>query len=217
MAADWLAERLGQPQIRRALMVAVPLVWTIASVARRRRQTGSGSGSALVAPFWRCATSTTAKPAASASIRASSGGADGLRGVSPSWIPLYDAGDAAKPIAPNAYDYVISFQPRSKELGIRRTCRLTLRASATSKSNAGWAPTIERMTLDRICHWQRPGPAIPDQRSCSPRKSEKRLRPSSTDRRIRATPFARASATRRPLCSDDGTAQAPKSRVKRGR
>ena len=31
MAADWLAERLGQPQIRRALMVAVPLVWTIAS------------------------------------------------------------------------------------------------------------------------------------------------------------------------------------------
>ena len=31
MAADWLADRLGQPQIRRALMVAVPLVWTIAS------------------------------------------------------------------------------------------------------------------------------------------------------------------------------------------
>ena len=33
MAANWLADRLGQPQLRRALMVAVPLVWTIASLA----------------------------------------------------------------------------------------------------------------------------------------------------------------------------------------
>ena len=33
MAADWLADRLGRPQVRRALMVAVPLVWTLASLA----------------------------------------------------------------------------------------------------------------------------------------------------------------------------------------
>ena len=33
IAADWLADRLGQPVIRRALLVAVPLVWTLASVA----------------------------------------------------------------------------------------------------------------------------------------------------------------------------------------
>jgi GPI mannosyltransferase 3 len=32
MAADWLADRLGRPQVRRALMVAVPLAWTIASI-----------------------------------------------------------------------------------------------------------------------------------------------------------------------------------------
>ena len=32
MAADWLADRLGRPQVRRALMVAVPLIWTIASL-----------------------------------------------------------------------------------------------------------------------------------------------------------------------------------------
>ena len=32
MAADWLADRIGRPQVRRALMVAVPLVWTIASL-----------------------------------------------------------------------------------------------------------------------------------------------------------------------------------------
>jgi GPI mannosyltransferase 3 len=75
MAADWLADRLGQPQVRRALMVAVPLVWTMLRSLSRHRRTGSGSGSAPAAQSWRCAPSMpTAKPAASASIPASFGG-----------------------------------------------------------------------------------------------------------------------------------------------
>ena len=33
MAADWLANRLSQPWVRRALIVALPLGWTVASLA----------------------------------------------------------------------------------------------------------------------------------------------------------------------------------------
>ena len=88
MAADWLAERLGRPQLRRALMVAVPLSGPLPPSLWRRRRTGSGSGSAPAARSWRCARSTrTRKRAASASIPASSGG--GLRATPVCAPPSY--------------------------------------------------------------------------------------------------------------------------------
>ena len=78
MAADWLANRLSRPWSAARCWSPCRSVGPLPPSLWRRRRTGSGSGSAPAARFWRCGRSTrTRKRAASASIPASSGG--GLR------------------------------------------------------------------------------------------------------------------------------------------
>jgi GPI mannosyltransferase 3 len=159
MAADWLAYKLGRPWVRRALLVAVPLGWTLASLAL--------AASPNRIWFWvRSRGSILAMRAVDADSQACgvgvypgkfwwrSGNYVNLR----PGIPLYDAGDAATPIAPNAYNYAISFQPRSKELGHPP---LDLPVDFTSLGYQRvqcWTDPYDRtMTRERMCLWRRPG------------------------------------------------------------
>jgi GPI mannosyltransferase 3 len=158
MAADWLADRLGRPQIRRALLVAVPLVWTLASLLLATSPNRIW--------FWvRSRGSILAMRAVDADSQACGVGiypgklwwrAAGYAGLRPS-IPLFDAGDTANPIAPNAYNYVISLQQRSKELGHP----LDLPADFTNlgyQQVQCWTDPYDRaMTLERFCLWRRAG------------------------------------------------------------
>ena len=158
MAADWLAERLGQPQLRRALMVAVPLVWTIASVAL--------AASPNRIWFWvRSRGSILAMRDVDADRQACGVGVypgkfwwrrGGYVNLRPG-IPLYDAGDAATPIAPNAYNYVISLQPRSKALGHPADLPVDFASLGYQQVQCWMDPYDRAMTLDRICLWRRAG------------------------------------------------------------
>ena len=159
MAADWLADRLGRPQVRRALMVAVPLIWTIASL------TLAASPNRIW--FWvRSRGSILAMRAVDADSKACGVGvypgdmwwrADGYVNLRPG-IPLYDAGDAATPIAPDAYDYVLSIQQRSKESG---DSPLDLPANFESlgyQQVKCWTDPYDRaMSMERTCLWRRAG------------------------------------------------------------
>jgi GPI mannosyltransferase 3 len=158
MAADWLADRLGQPRLRRALMVALPLVWTIASLALAAspnriwywvRSRGSilalrdvnGDAQACgvgVYPgklWWRSGSYVNLRPG----------------------IPLYDAGDAATPIAPNAYNYVFSIQQRTKELGHPADLPVDFASLGYQQVQCWTDPYDRAMTADRMCLWRRPG------------------------------------------------------------
>jgi GPI mannosyltransferase 3 len=158
MAADWLADRLGRPPIRRALMVAVPLVWILASLGL--------AASPNRIWFWvRSRGSILAMRAINADketcgVAIYPGGswwrAAGYAGLR-SGIPLFSAGETANPIAPNAYNYVITWQQRSPEL--KRP--LDLPADFTSlgyQQIQCWTDPYDRtMLVERMCLWRRPG------------------------------------------------------------
>jgi phosphatidylinositol glycan class B len=162
MGADWLADRLGRPQVRRALMVAVPLVWTIASLALAASHNRSW--------FWvRSRGSILAMRAVNADGQACgvgiypgkfwwrAGGYVNLR----SGIPLYDAGGAT-PIAPNAYNYVISLQERSKDLGHPADLSVNFTSLGYQQVQCWTDPYDRTMNLERMCLWRRPGTCNPE-------------------------------------------------------
>jgi len=158
MAADWLADRLGRPQIRRALMVAVPLVWTIASLVL--------AASPNRIWYWvRSRGSILAMRAVNADNQACGVGVypakfwwrqGGYVNLRPG-IPLYDAGDAATPIAPNAYNYVISFQPRDKELGHPADLPVDFTSRGYQQVQCWTDPYDRALLTERMCLWRRPG------------------------------------------------------------
>ena len=161
MAADWLADRLGRPQVRRALMVAVPLAWTIASIGLAAspdriwywvRSRGSILGSQAI---------NADKEACGVGIYPNTlwfrfGGYVNLR----PGIPLYSAGDTADPIAPNAYNYVISLQRRNDEQKIDDLPADF--AHLGYQQVKCWSDPYSRTLLtERTCHWRRPGTCDP--------------------------------------------------------
>ena len=158
MAADWLADRLGRPPVRRALMVAVPLVWTLASLAL--------AASPNRIWYWvRSRGSILAMRAINADSQACGVGiypgklwwrAAGYAGLRPG-IPLFNAGDSANPITPNAYNYVISLQQRSAEL--KRPVNLPVDFTSLGYQRVHcWTNPYDRtMLLERMCLWRRAG------------------------------------------------------------
>jgi hypothetical protein len=157
MAADWL----GRPQIRRALMVALPVIWTVASLAL--------AASPNRVWFWvRSRGSILAMAAINADSQACGVAiypgdawwrAAGYVGLRPG-IPLFDAGGAANPIAPNAYNYVISLQKRSPEL--QRPVDLPGDFAALGYQQVHcWTDPYDRtMTRERMCLWRRAGTCV---------------------------------------------------------
>jgi phosphatidylinositol glycan class B len=162
MAAHWLANKLGRPQVRRALLVAVPVVWTIASLAL--------AASPNRIWFWvRSRGSILAMRALNADGQACGVGiypskfwwrAAGYVNLRPG-IPLYDTG-AATPIAPNAYNYVISLQERSKELGHPADLSVDFTSLGYQQVQCWTDPYDRTMTLERMCLWRRPGTCNPE-------------------------------------------------------
>ena len=159
MAADWLADRLGRSKVRRALMVAVPLIWTVASLALAAspnriwfwvRSRGSllamravnvdkeacGVGIYPAKFWWRQGAYVNLRPG----------------------ILLYDAGDAATPISPNAYNYVISLQERNKELGHPVDLPADFASLGYQQIRCWTDPYDRTMLVERMCLWRRPGP-----------------------------------------------------------
>jgi hypothetical protein len=157
-AADWLADRLGRPPIRRALMIAVPLIWTIASLtlaaSRDRiwfwvRSRGSilamravdsdkqacGVGIYPGGLWWRTGDYVNLRPG----------------------IPLYDAGDTATPIAPNAYNFVISMQGRSAELKHPVDLPVDFASLGFTQVQCWTDPYDRALLLERTCLWRRLG------------------------------------------------------------
>jgi len=158
MAAEWLADRLGRPASRRALLVAVPLVWAIASLALATLPNRIW--------FWvRFRGSILAMRAIDADKKACGVGiylgklwwqsADYVN-LTPG-IPLYDAGDAATPIAPNAYNYVISLQQRSKELGHPLDLPADFASLGYQQVQCWTDPYDRAMLMERTCLWRRAG------------------------------------------------------------
>jgi hypothetical protein len=82
--------------------------------------------------------------------------AAGYSGLRPG-IPLFNAGDMVNPIAPGAYNYVISLQRRTSE----PNHPLDLPADFTSlgyQQIQCWTDPYDRaMTRERMCVWRRPG------------------------------------------------------------
>jgi phosphatidylinositol glycan class B len=159
MAADWLADRLGRPPVRRALMVAVPLVWTTASLAL--------AASPNRIWFWvRSRGSILAMRAINADKEACGVGiypggmwwrAAGYAGLRPD-IPLFSAGDTANPIAPKAYNYVISLQRRSPELKHPVDLPADFASLGYQQIRCWTDPYDRTMLVERMCLWRRPGP-----------------------------------------------------------
>jgi hypothetical protein len=139
-------------------MAAVPLAWTVASLAL--------AASPNRIWFWiRSRGSILAMRAVDADKEACGVGIypgklwwrmGGYVNLRPG-IPLYNAGDAAPPITPNAYDYVISMQQRSEEL--KRPVDLGADFAAFGYQQVQcWTDPYDRaMIPDRICLWRRPG------------------------------------------------------------
>ena len=75
-------------------------------------------------------------------------------------IPLYDAGDAA-PIAPNAYNYVISLQARDKALGRPDDLPVDLASLGYQQVQCWTDPYDRTMLRERTCLWRRPGTCDP--------------------------------------------------------
>ncbi len=162
MAAAWLADRLGRPAIRRALLVAVPLGWTLASLAL--------AASPNRIWFWvRSRGSILAMQAVNADKEACGVGIfpgklwwrmAGYVNLRPG-IPLYNAGDDAPPIAPNAYNYAISIQLRSEELKRPVDLGVDFAASGFQQIQCWTDPYDRAMVPDRICLWRRSGTCDP--------------------------------------------------------
>ena len=158
MAADWLADRLGRPAIRRALLVAVPLGWTLASLALAAWPNRIW--------FWvRSRGSILAMQAVNADKDACGVGiypgsmwwrATGYSGLRPG-LPLFDAGETAKPIAPNAYNYVFSMQQRSPELKHPVDMPADFASLGYQQIQCWTDPYDRTMLLERLCLWRRPG------------------------------------------------------------
>ncbi len=161
LAADWLAERLGRPAIQRALMVAVPLAWTIASI--------SLAASPDRIWYWVRSRASILGPRIINADKQACGVAIYPRNL---WwrfgdyvnlrpgIPLYNAGDTENPIAPNAYNYVISLQRRTPDLKIDE-----LKADFAGlgyQQVKCWSDPYSRALLtERTCLWRRPGTCDP--------------------------------------------------------
>jgi phosphatidylinositol glycan class B len=158
MAADWLADRLGRPQVSRALMVAVALIWTVASLALAASQNRIW--------FWvRSRGSILAMRAVDADAQACGVGiypgdmwwrAAGYVNLRPG-IPLYDAGNAAAAIAPNGYNYVMSLQERSKKLGHPVDLPVDFTSLGYQQLQCWTDPYDRAMITERTCLWRRPG------------------------------------------------------------
>jgi GPI mannosyltransferase 3 len=167
MATDWLADRLGRPQIRRALVVAVPLVWTIASLLL--------AASPNRIWFWvRSRGSILAMRAVDADRQACGVGiypgstwwrAAGYAGLRPD-IPLFDAGETANPVAPNAYNYVISLQKRSTELKHPADLPVDFTSLGYQQVQCWMDPYDRTLLVERMCLWRRPG--VCDSKSAKP-------------------------------------------------
>jgi phosphatidylinositol glycan class B len=161
LAAEQLAERLARPEVQRALMVAVPLAWTVASIGLAAspdriwywvRSRGSILGPRAVNAdkdacgvgiypntlWWRFGDYVNLRPG----------------------IPLYSAGDTANPIAPNAYNYVLSLQRRNKEQKIDDLPADF--AQLGYQQVQCWSDPYSRTLLtERTCLWRRPGTCDP--------------------------------------------------------
>ena len=162
IAADWLGDRLGRPQVRRGLMVAVPLIWTIASVVL--------AASPNRIWFWvRSRGSILAMRAVSADSQACGVGVypgklwwrtDDYVNVRPG-ISLYNAGDAPPLTAPNAYNYVFSMQARSKEHGHPPDPPTDFTSFGYQQVQCWTDPYDRAMTMERMCLWRRAGACDP--------------------------------------------------------
>ena len=158
MVAEQLAIRLGQPWVRRALLVAVPLGWTVASVAL--------AASPNRRWFWvRSRGSILAMQAVNADKEACGVGiypgnmwwrAAGYSGLRPG-VPLFNAGETANPIAPNAYNYVISLQQRSRELQHPVDLSADFAGLGYQQIQCWTDPYDRTMLPERMCLWRRPG------------------------------------------------------------
>jgi hypothetical protein len=149
-----LADKFGGPAIRRTLLVAVPLVWTFASIGL--------AASPNRIWFWvRSRGSILAMRAINADKEACGVGiypgslwwrTAVYAGLRPG-IPLFNAGETANPIAPSAYNYVTSLRERRHPAD--------LPADFTSlgyQQVQCWTDPYDRaMTRDRMCLWRRPG------------------------------------------------------------
>ena len=158
IAADWLADRLGRPQIRPALMVALPVIWTVASLAL--------AASPNRVWFWvRSRGSILAMRAISTDKEAcgvaiypgdmwwrGAGYADLRPG-----IPLFNAGDTANPVAPNAYNYVISLQHRNSDLNHPVDLAADFTAFGYQQLQCWTDPYDRTMLIERMCLWRRAG------------------------------------------------------------
>ena len=157
LAADWLAERLGRPAIRRGLMVAVPVAWSIASLGLAaspdriwywERSRGSILGPRAI---------NADKDACGVGFYPGdlwwrSGGYVNLR----PGIPLYNAGETNSAIAPSAYNYVISLQRPNAESKLDSL--QTDFASLGYQQVQCWVDPYSRTLVpDRTCLWRRPG------------------------------------------------------------
>ncbi|MFZ0603820.1 MAG: hypothetical protein WAN05_21130 [Roseiarcus sp.] len=159
MAADWLANKLSQPWVRRALIVALPLGWTVASLAL--------AASPNRIWFWvRSRGSILAIRAVDADKDACGVAiypgdmwwrASGYADLRPG-IPLFSAGDTANPIAPGAYNYVVTMQPRSREADGHPADLPADFANLGFQQVQCWTDPYDRaMSKERICLWKRPG------------------------------------------------------------
>jgi GPI mannosyltransferase 3 len=157
LAADWLAERLGRPAIGRGLMVAVPLVWTVASIglaaSPKRIWYWARSGGSIMGPR----IVNADKDACGVGVYPGNlwwrfGGYVNLR----PGVPLYSVGEATSPIAPKAYNYVLTLQRPNSEQKLD-----DLQADFGSlgyQQVQCWAQPYSRtLSLDRTCLWRRPG------------------------------------------------------------
>jgi GPI mannosyltransferase 3 len=157
-AAGWLADWLGRPAIRRALLVAVPLGWTVASLALAASPNHKW--------FWvRSRGSILGMRAVNADKDACGVGiypgnlwwrAAGYSGLRPG-VPLFDAGETANPIAPSAYNYVISLQRRSPELNHPLDLGADFASLGYEQIHCWTDPYDRAIIRERICVWKRPG------------------------------------------------------------
>ena len=159
MVADSLAKKLGLVPVRQTLMIAVALAWTLASIAL--------AASPNWIWFWvRSRGSILAMRAVNADEQACGVGiypgslwfrTAGYVNLRPG-IPLYDAGDAATPTAPGAYNYVIGLQRRSEEAGHSPVDLPVNFESLGYQQVKCWTDPYDRaMSLERTCVWRRAG------------------------------------------------------------
>jgi GPI mannosyltransferase 3 len=162
LAADWLAERLGRPAMRSALMVTLPLAWTVASLALATSHDRiwywvRSRGSVLSLKAVSAAKDSCGVAFYPGTLWFRTGGYVNLR----PGIPFYDAGESAVPVAPNAYNYLVSLQARSQDPNRPVDLPVDLASSGYSKVRCWTDPYDRAMILERTCLWRRPGTCDP--------------------------------------------------------